>query len=269
MKLPSCVFGVFLAGVLIAPGTARHGLAESIEVLTERSPFTQLTDEPGSGGEATEFVRLLMQRASLDYQLSYLPWRRAYRYVLEEPNVLIYPLARSKDREQQFAWVGELIPVTYYLFRRRDRDDVQLASLQDANNYRVGVVNYHVHHEHLEAQGIHSLQPVNSNLQNLKKALLGRIDLFPMSDGGLLPICRQNDIDCSQFEPIFKLEGISGGLYLAFSRQTDAATVTSAQNAYADLVANGTHKDLFSMRFREIEIFNRQWFEFTSETKTP
>ena len=229
-----------------------------IEVLTERSPFTEVSP---TGGEATAFTQLLLEQAGLEHELSFLPWRRAYRYVLEQPNVLIYPLARSAQREDQFSWIGELIPVNYYLFKRADRTDITLETLEDANNYRVGVVNYHVHHEYLTARGLNNLQPVNSSLQNFKKALLGRIDLFPMSDGGLTPICRRNQIDCDQFEPVMKLEGISGGLQLAFNKETDPEVLEKARAAYNALVADGTHARLFSMRFSEIDAFYARWPE--------
>ncbi|MEM1141592.1 MAG: ABC transporter substrate-binding protein [Pseudomonadota bacterium] len=230
----------------------------SIDVLTESSPFTE---ESSSSGEATEFTKLLLDKAGLSYDLSFLPWRRAYRYVLEQPNVLIYPLAQSPQREERFAWVGELIPVNYYLFKRSDRTDIVLESLEDANNYRVGVVNYYVHHEYLTARGLTSIQPVNSSLQNFKKALLGRIDLFPMSESGLSATCRRDGIDCEQFEPVIKLEGISGSLQLAFNKDTDPKVLERVRAAYDALVADGSHARVFAKRFREIDAFNQRWPE--------
>ena len=85
--------------------------------MTERSPFTEPVDDQPWRGEATRFTEAVLQRAGIGYELQYLPWRRAYRYVSSEPGVLIYPLARSEPREESFQWVGQLIPVNYYLFR--------------------------------------------------------------------------------------------------------------------------------------------------------
>lgn len=247
---------VTLAALLTPLASAQ---APSVAVLTERSPFTRSESPEIPGGEATRFVEALLARAKLDYTLSYLPWRRAYRNVLSQPNTMIYPLARSRGRESQFLWVGELIPVNYYLFRLRSRSDIKLDSIDDAQQYRVGVVNYHVHHEYLKEQGLSDLHPVNSNLQNFKKAALDRIDLFPMSDGGLEPICRQHSIDCSQFEPVLKLSGISGGLYLAFSLDSDPAAVAAARTSYEALATEGEHERIFSLRLKEVERFNAQW----------
>ena len=103
-----------------------------ILLLAEASPFTLKTDNSMSGGEATVFVEHLLVDAQQNYQLSFEPWKRAYLRAQTSANVLIYPMARDATREQQFQWVGQLIPVTYYLFRLSGRDDISISSLDDA-----------------------------------------------------------------------------------------------------------------------------------------
>ena len=149
--------------------------------------------------------------------------------------------------------------MNYYLIRLKSRADIQINSLDDARPYRIGVVNYHVHHEILLAQNFTGLQPVNGNVQNLKKAVLGRIDLFPISDGGLISVCEKENIDCSQFEPVLKLENISGGLYMAYSINTDAATLESTRESYQQLVDSGVHAEIFKTRMDYIGQFNAKW----------
>ena len=259
---PALITAITLSlGIGAATGTAQTPL----KLLTEESPFTKQVAPDFSGGEASRFVTRMLRQAGIDYSLQFLPWRRAYRYVLAEPDVMIYPLARSKEREDQFVWIGQLIPVNYYLFKLRSRKDIQITRLEDAKKYSTGVVNYHVHHEYLESEGFTELQPVNSNLQNIRKALLGRIDLFPISDGGLMPICQGNDIDCSRFEPVFKLDDLSGGLYIAVSLNTDPDTVRRATQAYNSLLRDNTHSAIFHDRFQEIRKFDLSWPEFSSQ----
>ena len=115
--------------------------------------------------------------------------------------MLIYPIARDASREKQFQWIGQLIPVTYYLFRLTARTDISINSLEEAKKWQIGVVNEHIHHQHLKDKGFTNFQPVNSNHQNVQKALLGRIDLFPLSDGGMMQLCSRDDLDCSSFNP--------------------------------------------------------------------
>jgi polar amino acid transport system substrate-binding protein len=250
---------LLLALVLQSFSPAGRADTPAVKLVTERTALTQTSSIDHSGGEATSFVQRVLANAQISQELIYLPWRRAYHHASTEPNTLIFALARTIQREEKFHWVGQLIPVNYYLFRLKSRADIQINSLDDARAYRIGVVNYHVHHEFLLAQNFTGLQPVNRNAQNLKKALLGRIDLFPISDGGLIPVCERENIDCSQFEPVLKLEEISGGLYMAYSINTDAATLESTRESYQQLVDSGEHAEIFKTRLNYIAQFNARW----------
>ena len=230
-----------------------------ILLLAEASPFTLKTDNSMSGGEATVFVEHLLVDAQQNYQLSFEPWKRAYLRAQTSANVLIYPMARDATREQQFQWVGQLIPVTYYLFRLSGRDDISISSLDDAKRWQMGVVNEHIHHQYLKDRGFKNLQPVNSNTQNVKKALLGRIDLFPMSDGGMMQLCSRDDLDCSSFTPVLKLDGISNGLYLAASRDTDQLIIDQLKASFQRLVDSGQRDKTLHQRLLRIKEFSQRW----------
>jgi polar amino acid transport system substrate-binding protein len=253
-------YGRLLAFVFMAMFSTTIKAAEPpILLLAEASPFTLKADTSGSGGEATAFVEHLLAGAQQDYQLSFEPWKRAYLKAQTNPNVLIYPIARDATREEQFHWVGQLIPVAYYLFRLTARDDISINGLEDAKKWQMGVVNEHIHHQYLKDRGFENLQPVNSNYQNVKKALLGRIALFPMSDGGMMQLCSRDDLDCSSFKPVLKLDGISNGLYLAASSGSDQAMIQRLMASYQSLVSSGQHEETLSQRLLRIEEFNHLW----------
>jgi polar amino acid transport system substrate-binding protein len=261
---------IIVITILISMVDIRIGNAASIQVITENSTITTVSGIDRSGGEATRFVEEVLKNAGIPYQLQYQPWRRAYNSALADTNVLVFPLARSPGREKMFHWVGELIPVNYYLVKLKSRTDISVCDLNSAKRYRVGVVNFHVHHELLLEKEFSDLQTVNRNLQNLKKALLDRIDLFPISDVALLQLCKRHSIDCTQFEPTLKLEEISGGLYLAFSRGTDADLIEETVESFGELVASGRHETIFQDRFDNIKEFGSRWpYEFVQEPETP
>ena len=89
--------------------------------------------------------------------------------------------------------------------------------------------------------------------------MLGRIDLFPVSDGGLQPFCEAHSLDCSVFVPVLKLEEISGALYVALNRGSDTIQFERLKAAYARLVERGVHTDVFYARLSEIAEFQRRW----------
>jgi polar amino acid transport system substrate-binding protein len=249
-----------LLSLVIAFGSTQAlGNNSTIRAVTEKSPITEQSERDPRGGAATRFVDRVLHDTQLPYRLEFMPWRRGYHHARADKNVMIYPLARTRGREKDFHWVGQLIPINYYFFKLKSRDDIQVSTLEDARAYRIGVVNYHAHHELLLNNHFEQLQAVNSNAQNLKKLLLDRIDLFPISGGGALALCKSTGIDCNQIEPVLRLDDISGGLYMAFSLNTPDDIVSKARESYQALVANGRHREIFQSRLNSIELFNRTW----------
>lgn len=250
-----------LLSLVIAAALPFHSHAAELQVtvVTENTPITQASDQHPEGGEATRFVEKLLQRAEIDYTLRIVPWRRGYQLAKHSKNTLIYPLARTREREPHFHWVGQLIPIRYYLFRLKARPSLTLKTLEDARPYTIGVVNYHAHHEYLLQRGFANLQPVNSSDQNLKKLLRHRIDFFPMSDGGVFPLCQRTQISCEQITPELYLEDIASGLYMAFGRDTDAVILQQTAETYQQLIADGTHSKVFAKRLNWLQQFEESW----------
>jgi polar amino acid transport system substrate-binding protein len=219
-----------------------------VEVFTESTPFTRPDPLIQNRGEATVFVKHVLSRANIGYNISYVPWKRSYQYALTTKDILIYPIARTQKREEKFIWVGKIIPVNYFLFRLKRRTDITLENIEQAKSYSIGVVNHHAHHEYLESEGFSNFELVNSSAQNLHKLLLGRIDLFPLSSGGLEPLCKQLNVNCDQIVPAIALDNFSDGLYMAFSKQSNNENVERVQNAYNELYGQTDYKTLFAHR---------------------
>ena len=223
----------------------------TLSVLTESTPFT-LQRLPGQqGGEATTFVKQVLDGAKIGFKTDFVPWKRSYQYARLNKNVLIYPIARTAQREPDFIWVGKIIPISYYLFKLANRKDIQIESIDEARDYKIGAVNHHAHHEYLLNKGFKKFQLVNNSQQNLKKLLLGRIDLFPMSSGGLQPLCLQSNTNCKLLEPAIAIEDFSDGLYMALSKNTDPALVEKVRLSYQSLVQSPDYTTLFSQRISQ------------------
>ena len=248
IKVRNSIKGIILSLAFIYVSNTNAEILPKIEVLTEPTPFTLLDTVNAGGGEATRFVKQVLDHAEIGFDISYVPWKRSYRRALRTSDVLIYPIARTEHREKQFIWVGRIIPISYFLFKLKNRKDIQLDIITQAKNYSIGVVNDHAHHEYLIEKGLTNFQAVNSSEQNLRKLLLGRIDLFPLSSGGIKPLCTQLEIDCSQIVPVMALEDFSDGLYMAFSLDSNPAIVERAQSSYQQIVQRPRHQSLFRAR---------------------
>lgn len=222
--------------------------AQSIHGVTEASSFTYL--QAGKvAGPASEVVEASLQRAGLaDYRLDLYPWARAYDMALQEPNVLIYLIARTPAREASFKWAGEFMRIDYHLYKLRERKDVVVTRLQDAKNYSIGVMRDDVRQQYLQSQGFTRLVVSAQNSDNFKKLLNRQVELVPLPEQDAALLCEEAHIDISSLEKIHTLDALSMGLYMAYSRATPDAIVERTRAAFDKLKADGSVARLMGAR---------------------
>ena len=114
-----------------------------------------------------------------------------------------------------------------------------MPDLEAAKAYRVGVLRDDVRHQYLQANGFKKIVVTAHNGDNFKRLLNGQVDLIPMPERDMLAQCKEAGLDPSEVERTLS-PGNSTQLYMAFSRQTDDATVLRTQAAFETLQADGT-----------------------------
>lgn len=237
--LPSCI-ALLLAVVCLS------GQAQSIKVVTEDTSFSYVQNGKVAG-PATAVVEATLQRAGLhDYRVALYPWARAYDAALQEPNVLIYLIARTPPREQLFKWAGEIMQIEYHFYKLRERKDIVVRDLQDAKRYSVGVVRDDVRHQYLQAQGFSKMAVSAQNADNFRKLLNHQVQLTPMAERDVLMLCEEAQVPFDVLEKVLRLDTLSTGLYMAYSRTTDDEVVTRTQRAFDRLKVEGMVKQLLN-----------------------
>lgn len=214
--------------------------AQTIRAVTETTPYTFQKGERVEGS-ATEVVERTLQAAGLtDYQVKLYPWARAYDMALKEPGVLIYLIARTAAREQQFKWAGEIMKIQYHLYRLRDRTDISVKTLTDARNYTIGVMRDDVRQQYLQSKGFHRLAVSAQWIDNFNKLIKRQVDLVPLTEDDASSLCAQAHFDCAALERVLTLDEASTGLYMAYSASTADNTVQRTRTAFDKLKADGT-----------------------------
>jgi polar amino acid transport system substrate-binding protein len=217
--------------------------ALTITVVTEDYPPYNYTEGGKITGASTEIVEATLKIAGISYTLKSYPWARTYKMAQTKKNVLIYSIGRSKKRENMFKWVDIIAPYDIFLFKLKSRGDVTVNSLDDAKKYEIGGVRDDVRTQHLQGLGF-KLQIVDTDLLNLKKLNQKRIDLFPIDILACVYLLKKNKFDPKNYEKTIKVEELSSGLYMAFSKQTDDATVKKFKKALDELKSSGEFKKI-------------------------
>ena len=231
MKRAVLLFWMFWVG-------AAASQVQPIRAVTEATPYTYMEGSKVIG-TATEVVELTLQRAGLkDYRVHLYPWARAYDMALKEPNVLIFLIARTPAREQQFRWAGEIMKIQYHLYRLKSRA-LDISTLESAKAYTIGVMRDDVRQQYLRSKGFERLVVSAQPLDNFRKLLRGQVDLVPLTTGDAGLLCQQATFDCAGLERVLTLDEASAGLYMAYSLQTPQEVVQRTQQAFDRLKAEG------------------------------
>lgn len=214
--------------------------AETLQVVTEDSSYSYLKNGQVAGSASSIVKQALALAGIADYRMTLYPWARAYDMARLEPNVLIYPIIRSTERETLFKWIGELDQVTPSFYKLRERKDVQVKELQDVMRYSVGVVRDDSRQEYLEDKGFTKMVVSANNLDNLRKLVSGQVELVPMPEREAREQCEDLHIAFDDLEAVYTLNELSKGLYIALSRTTPDDTVNRIRQAFETLKANGS-----------------------------
>jgi polar amino acid transport system substrate-binding protein len=214
--------------------------AQSVKVVTEDSSYTYV--QAGKvAGPATEIVELALKRAGLtDYRVALYPWARAYDMALQEPDTLIYLIARTPARETQFKWAGEFMRIEYHLYKLRDRSDVVVNNLDDARRYAVAVMRDDVRQQYLQSHGFDKLVVSARNSDSLRMLLDRKVHLLPLPENDVTRFCKEAQVDPAALQKVLTLDEMTTGIYMAYSRGTSDDVVNRTRAAFDKLKADGT-----------------------------
>lgn len=226
---------------LLALSVVACAWGQSITVVTEEYPPYNFQDAATNkiSGMATEVVEEILKRTKLDYKLGIYPWARAYQMAQDAPNVLIYSIGRNEKRETLFKWVDVIAPYDVYLYRLKSRPEIKVSTVEDIRRFKIGAVRDDVRAQYLEKAQV-QLDLVIDDSANAKKLASQRIDMFPIDALAVVALYKREGLDPASVVKVFKLEALSVGLYMAFSKQTSDELVRDCKTALAEIKKDGT-----------------------------
>ena len=238
-RLSSALLSVLL--VLTSSLAGEEISAPKLQVVTEEGyPINYLDTNTGEVvGFATEFLKLLLQEADLEYELKLIPWSRAYRKAISEPNVIIYSMGRLPERESQFEWIGPVMDITYNLYGLTRKADQYPRDIEKLKTYRVAVTKNDLNHSYLKNNGFTNLIFVHDypHMNNLLER--ERVDFIASSLTGTYFFTQRYNKGFSYLTPIHGFSDLDVSLYYAVSKNTDSGVVKRLKEAYKVLVDKG------------------------------
>ncbi len=215
--------------------------AADLQLYTEEYPPYNFEKDGNLQGIAIDMMEMILQEAQVgktkaDIQL--VPWSRGYALVQRDPNVCLFSMTRSKERENMFKWVGPVAKTTIVLYALKE-SGISISSEADITNYTTTVVK-----DDIGQQLVNKVVSDNSkidvsdnSLACARKLYNKRVNLWAYESNVGKWIAKSNNFDTSKLVPVYTLS--ESELYFAFSKNTDDATIQKIQQAYDKLKKAG------------------------------
>ncbi len=237
-----------LALLLMALPVAANPLPE-LTIYTEHyAPYNFLDQEEGPAelkGIGVDLLEDMLARAGADQtqaDFRVLALDNALEAVREQPNSLVFSLARTEEREDMFKWVCPIDQLKTQLVARKSRN-ITIDSDDELNDYTIGTIKGDVGEELLKKSGVRdSRLRYGNEYNNLTRLMNGQTDLYVVSMDNVVSSCKDRDCDASQFEPVYTLQVTD--LCYALNKSTSNAVVTELQTALDELRAEGRVEEL-------------------------
>jgi len=209
--------------------------AQKLDFVTENAPPLQYIKSGKVVGKTTQLIEAISKNSNFKANIKILPWARAYQTALNQKNIFIYPLVRNAERESKFIWIGEILTIKLSWVRLKSRTDVKINSLEDAKNYKTGVIRADATYNYLIKNGFKKNENfiVVSELPLLLELLYSeKIDSYIVDVALLKEMAVIKGYDEQQLVSEFDIPDLNYNLYLAANLNTDPDIIEKLKKGF-------------------------------------
>lgn len=168
-------------------------------------------NEPG-GGSMSRLVVEAFRRADVDVKITYVPNNRAISGVMMGLYDGSYGWAHAEDRDRKLLYSSTPIYAFRMVFFERRGANIAWKSLADLGAYKIGATlgdHYSDEFSTLQANGKLHVDFANDDLANMRKLLVGRVDLFAMEESAGHTLIRDSFPPADQEKLVAQANAIS------------------------------------------------------------
>jgi len=217
-----------------------HSLGEQAEVI---NGALHGKEHGGKRAFYLELVHALLSELGSSAPISEVPLARGLKLITEQPQVVLFNLSRTPEREGLVHWIGPTLRETDYLYES-SRAPTGIQALADATHLSVCILNGSVHDELLRQRGFNQLRRNNSYSGCLRMLAAGRVQLVASADTDLQQKLAEAQVDPAEIQATAVILGHDQG-FIALSKSTPPSAVARWQAALEKLRDNGQYQALY------------------------
>ena len=217
--------------------------SQMIELSAFNYPPFYFKEEGRIQGIAVDIINEVFQRLELNHRLNMYPLKRALRYLEHGDMDGMMILIKTPEREKYLQYTDPVTSVRGLIWSSAARDGgaVEFDRFDDLLDYRIGVTRGYSYGKSFDAflKKHSQIHVVNTDLQNYKMLIAGRVDIFPGNEIVAKGLFRKHPELRGRLVHARK-SFIRWVLHMGISRQSEfTAIVPNINQQLAKLKANG------------------------------
>lgn len=200
-------------------------------------PYNFIKDQRVQG-LSVDVSNELATRLGMQLEIDVVPWTRALLTAQNQPNVMVFTVAKTPEREKHYYWIGPVTHSEEWLYKLKRRTDIQVKTVEDARRYLVGDEASNASIPSFAKLGI-KVDTAPSMVSNCKKFKLGRVDLIPFDPDGVGEFASVCGLSAEDVERTVRINRDTA-LYFAFGKSTPPEYIRRVQKVFAEMVKDKT-----------------------------
>lgn len=230
---------LILTLLCIPPAYAAEG---SLNILTEEWEPITFEENGKAQGFAVDVVEAIQNRIKNETYIQVVPWTRGYHEVQNRPNVVLFTVARSKEREKLFTLLGPIAScdATFYGLEKRN---LKIRTIEDAKKLIAIAASENTYFaEILDNAGFENVVLTKNPQQEARLLAAGRVDLITNDPLAIMTAFKKIGRSDLKIKKYLTLE--KGQLYIAFSKGTPYTVIEQWKRGLEEIKHDGTFKKL-------------------------
>ncbi len=218
--------------------------ADDLMIFTEEWKPISFSENDKLKGLGVEVVQEILRRLGMKDNIRIVPWARGWNMLTENPNVVLFTMTRTDEREKLFTMIGPVAIGTTNFYAKKG-SGITIRKLEDAKRFkRIGVYRSAVEEQILTKENFTNLEVTSMPLNSAKKLMLGRIDLWCNANITAGKILEEAGFVIDDVENVYTI--MENHLYIAISKGTSERVVNMWKEALESIKKDGTFAKIYS-----------------------
>jgi len=209
---------------------------EDLYYTSEEYPPYNYTEEGLVKGTSIELLKKIWTGLKIQPQkVHILPWARAYRGILKNPNQVLFGMERNKEREPLFKWACPILKSKQHTLIALKSNSIKIKVVDDLKGYSIGTIRHDIVEKQLMEKGTEQANIISKGSMEpiLRMIKAGRIDLMVYEKEAIPSMLKHFGYEPEDFEVVFLLP--DAPICFAFSKAVDDEIVNEFQRVLTDI----------------------------------